>query len=126
MSMLFFVQIRSVGVSVWFFVTKPVAMLEAAQRHWRVVILESNALQVVQALHSPHCGVSATGLLIEDVKASLQSFATVKVNHICTSTNVVTHSMAKLAFSSTVPSLWFEVPPVITIQDALLHDCILH
>ncbi|KAB2610943.1 hypothetical protein D8674_018975 [Pyrus ussuriensis x Pyrus communis] len=98
---------------------------QAAQWHWRLVILESNALQVVQALHSPHCGVSTIGLLIEDVKARLQSFATVKVNHICRFANVVPHSMAKLALSSTVPSLWFEVPPVI-IQDAMLHDCMLH
>ncbi|XP_070672474.1 uncharacterized protein [Malus domestica] len=45
---------------------------QVAQWHWRLVILESDALQVVQALHGPHCGVSTTSLLIEDVRVLLQ------------------------------------------------------
>lgn len=59
------------------------------QRHWQHVILENDALQVVQVICSPSCGFLATGLLlIEDVKISLQNFSTVRVSHIRRSANL--------------------------------------
>ncbi|KAB2615567.1 hypothetical protein D8674_022155 [Pyrus ussuriensis x Pyrus communis] len=51
----------------------------AIQRQWQHVVLECDALQVVRAIGSPSCGLSATGLLIEDVKTSLRSFISVRV-----------------------------------------------
>nr|XP_028956464.1 uncharacterized protein LOC114824203 [Malus domestica] len=53
----------------------------AIQRQWQHIVLECDALQVVQVIGSPSCGLSTTGLLIEDVKTSLQSYMFVKVSH---------------------------------------------
>lgn len=96
----------------------------AIQRQWQHVVLECDALQVVQAIGSPSCGLSATSLLIEDVKTSLRSFISMRVSHIRRSANLVAHRMAKLALISIVSSCWFNVPPT-SIQDAFLQDCML-
>lgn len=46
----------------------------AIQHNWQHVIMESDALQVVQAIGSLNCGSSATRLLLDDIKTSLRGF----------------------------------------------------
>ncbi|RXH67396.1 hypothetical protein DVH24_027543 [Malus domestica] len=94
----------------------------AAQRNCQQVILECDALQVVQEIGSLNSDPFDHGLLIEDIKTRLWDFASSRVTHVRRSANVVAHKLAKLALSPNFTSFWFEVPPKC-VQDTLIHDC---
>lgn len=82
----------------------------AAQRNCQQVILECDALQVVQAIGSLISDPSDPGLLIEDIKTSLRDFASTRVTHVRKFANVVAY---KLALSSNFTSCWYEVPRIV-------------
>lgn len=98
---------------VWFFPTKPVTMLEvsfvtaeclaapdAAQlafgSKFPQVVLENDALQVVQNLGSMQMCSTPLGLIVEDIKSLLQNFGDVRVCHIRKNDNVIEYRLAKL------------------------------
>ncbi|CAN6704515.1 unnamed protein product [Malus baccata var. baccata] len=96
----------------------------AMQWSMQFIILESDALQVVQGVGSLKQGSSSSDLLLDDVRECLRGFGSSKICHVSHSTNGAAHRMAKLAlyFSSTFH--WFEEPPEL-IQGILLDDCML-
>ncbi|KAB2622200.1 hypothetical protein D8674_024382 [Pyrus ussuriensis x Pyrus communis] len=78
----------------------------AYSRGFQNIIVESDLLQIVQALCS--------SLL------DLSSF--ISFTHIRRQANEVAHRLAYFSLSSTTPALWFEEPPDI-ILDVLFEDC---
>ncbi|CAN6586694.1 unnamed protein product [Malus baccata var. baccata] len=54
----------------------------AAQKNWQLVILEYDALLVVQAIGSVQSGSSAIDLLIDDIKTRMRGFDKFEVCHV--------------------------------------------
>lgn len=90
---------------------------------WQQIILEYDALHVVQAVGSLHGGSSAIGLLIDDIKTSLRGFLALRICHVHRSVNVVAHKIGKLASIFNLASCWFEPPKLI--QDVHLGNSVL-
>ncbi|KAB2624183.1 hypothetical protein D8674_015843 [Pyrus ussuriensis x Pyrus communis] len=60
------------------------------------VVLENDALQVVQNLGSMQMCSTPLGLIVEDIKSLLQNFGDVRVCHIRKNDNVIEYRLAKL------------------------------
>lgn len=52
------------------------------ERKWQQVIIEGDALHVVQALGNLQGGSSGSNFLVEDIKSNLRNFVSSKVCHI--------------------------------------------
>lgn len=85
------------------------------QRNLPRIIVESDSLQVVQAIGSLKQGSSHMDLLVEDIRTSLRGFEASHVCYVCWSANDPPHHMAKLAISFSSDSCWFEEPPDLTV-----------
>lgn len=70
------------------------------------IILESDALQVVQALHSTTLGRSEAAMLIQDIKRLLPSFKRWQITHTMRQGNQAAHYMAKDALRTTGNTRW--------------------
>ncbi|CAN6713261.1 unnamed protein product [Malus baccata var. baccata] len=82
------------------FVELPIEGLHwALQRNVQCIILECDALQVVQGVGSLKRGSSSSDLLLEDVQEYLRCFGSSKFSHISRSANGPAHRMAKLALN---------------------------
>ncbi|KAB2623922.1 hypothetical protein D8674_037875 [Pyrus ussuriensis x Pyrus communis] len=86
------------------------------------IILESDALQVVQGVGSLKRGSSSLDLLLDDVRECLRGFGSSKICHARRSANSAAHRMVKLALDFSSTFHWFEEPPEL-IQGILLDDC---
>ncbi|KAM1162324.1 hypothetical protein ACFX2B_001309 [Malus domestica] len=69
----------------------------AVERNLDHIIVECDSLQVVQVVGSRFQGSSPMDLLVDDIRASSQTFVESQVCYVRHSANVATHGMAKLA-----------------------------
>ncbi|KAM1923070.1 hypothetical protein ACFX15_021039 [Malus domestica] len=74
------------------------------------VIVESDSLQVVQAIGSRVQGSSPMNLLVDDICVSLRAFVDSEVCFVHRTANVTAYGMTKLAVSSPIEFCWFEEP----------------
>lgn len=73
--------------------------------------MESDSLQVVQAIGSRVQGSSLMDLLVDDIRSSLRAFVDSQVCYVRRTANAMTHGMTQLAVSSPIEYCWFEEPP---------------
>jgi ribonuclease HI len=72
----------------------------------RKIIMEGDALQIVQALRSTGGGRYSYGLIIEDMHQLLQRFSEFSVQHVRREANRAAHKLAKLALSLGEDKIW--------------------
>ena len=75
------------------------ALMFAHELGFQSVILEGDALGLIQALKSQEQNVCPLGLLVEDVKVYSNHFRRVLYSHIKRNGNSIAHSLAKHAIS---------------------------
>ena len=87
------------------------ALMFAHELGFQSVILEGDALGLIQALKSQEQNVCPLGLLVEDVKVYLNHFQIMLSSHVKRNSNSVAYCLAKHAIS--IPSLqvWMEDLP---------------
>ena len=85
------------------------------------VIIESDYLQVVQAIRHRSQGYSLMDLLVDDIHALLRGFVDSHVRYVWRTANGVAHNMAKLVVSFYEDFCWFEEPPDVIVEP-LSHD----
>jgi hypothetical protein len=76
------------------------------------LVLEGDALQIVQALRSTGDRWCPYGLIIEDTRRMLRNFQECSVNHVRREANVEAHKLAKLSFSVGENKVWLEDFPI--------------
>ncbi|TQD75221.1 hypothetical protein C1H46_039262 [Malus baccata] len=81
------------------FLAAPDAAQQSFGSKFPQVVLENDALQVVQLQNLGSMQMCSTplGLIVEDIKSLLQNFGDVRVCHICKNVNVMDYRLAKLA-----------------------------
>jgi hypothetical protein len=84
------------------------------------VILEGDALEVVQALNSEDALSGRYGTIINDAKLLLQQVQNWKVGHVKRVANTAAHRLAKLAFSFSEERLWTEDFPLCVRETVLV------
>ena len=94
----------------------------AYSRGFQNIIVESDSLQIVQALCSSSPDLSSFGLIVKDSREIASAITGVSFTHIRRQANEVAHKLACFNLSSITPALWFEEPPYI-ILDVLFEDC---
>ncbi|XP_058758355.1 uncharacterized protein LOC131631582 [Vicia villosa] len=92
----------------------------AIAMHLENVIFESDAQQVVQAIHSKHMDDSEFSLIIMSIRNLLHVFSNFEVNFIKRQANSVAHSLAKAVNSWTRRSVINSIPPCI--QPIILNE----
>jgi hypothetical protein len=85
------------------------------------LILEGDALQIVEALQSEDGGRSLYGVIIEDALQIMQSFLNCKVSFIHREGNEEAHKLAKLAISLGENKVWREDYP-FSVQNDVTDD----
>ncbi|GLT69088.1 hypothetical protein SLA2020_412670 [Shorea laevis] len=79
------------------------------------VMLEGDALVIVQALQSPLCNFSSYGHLIEEARSHLNSLHSWRINHVRRHLNGAAHRLAKVALTLTEDQIHVaEVPQCIS------------
>jgi hypothetical protein len=76
------------------------------------LILEGDALQIVQALRLTGGRWYPYGLVIEDTQRLFKNFQECSVSHVFRNANVEAHKLAKLAFSIGENKVWLEDFPL--------------
>ncbi|CAN6696357.1 unnamed protein product [Malus baccata var. baccata] len=97
-------------------------LLLAIQRGYHDIIIESDALHIVSALHSGLPNGSLIGNIMEDSKALLSTITGAIATHTRHQNNEVAHRIARYALSSLANCSWFEELPDI-ISNILISDC---
>jgi hypothetical protein len=72
---------------------------------WRKIILEGDALEVVQALQREESGWGRNGA-VHDAKQQMERFMEWRMAHVHRQANDVAHSLAKFALSLQDEQLW--------------------
>ncbi|XP_058008112.1 uncharacterized protein LOC110638724 [Hevea brasiliensis] len=85
------------------------------------VQVESDCLQVVNAIHGSLLDFSYFGLLINDGKALLQELVNVSITFIKQSANQSAHTTVRLALSLCDAAQWGSIPPLF-LEDVLRFD----
>lgn len=98
----------------------------AMQRNMQCIILENDALQVVQGVGSLKRGSSSSDLLLDDVQECLRGFGSSKMCHVSRSANGAVHRMAKLALDFSSSFHWFEEPPDLIQVSSWMIVCRIH
>ena len=83
------------------------------------VILESDALVVVQALNDNSTG-SELGHILQGIQLVRESFEFCSFKHVNRDFNVVAHELAQLARNEESSCLWYGVPPTPAVS-VLVH-----
>ena len=87
------------------------ALMFAHELGFQSVILEGDALGLIQALKSQEQNVCPLGLLVEDVKVYSNHFQRVLYSHVKRNGNSVAHSLVKHAISIPDLQVWMEDVP---------------
>jgi ribonuclease HI len=75
------------------------------------VILEGDAIQVVQAINKQGMQNCCYGQILEDIHAVLRSFRWKEIKHVKREANSAAHTLAKLAASNYMNKVWMEEVP---------------
>jgi hypothetical protein len=91
----------------------------------RSVILEGDALEVVQELKRVNEDAGHLGNLIGEIRFLLRSFDCWSINHVKREGNKVAYTLAKFAISHPHNRVWFDsFPPVCQVMFPLSQICI--
>jgi hypothetical protein len=85
------------------------------------IILEGDALEIVQALRNKDPSWSRYGQLIEDTKAKLNSLPFWTVSHVCRNANEPAHRLAQAAIHQSCEGVWLQNIPGF-IQNLVLAE----
>ncbi|XP_074313495.1 uncharacterized protein LOC141648670 [Silene latifolia] len=89
-------------------------VMEARRRGHSMVMIESDCLQVVEALKRKAKGRSVFSLVIDDILAVSISFHSVLWSHVCRMNNSVAHSLAHLVPRTVGRVVWSDsLPPIV-------------
>ena len=88
------------------------------------VILESDALAVVQALNDNSTG-SELGHILQGIQLVRESFEFCSFKHVNRDFNAVAHELAQLARNEESSCLWYGVPPTPAVS-VLVHNDLLY
>ena len=88
------------------------------------VILESDALAVVQALNDNSIG-NELGHILQGIQLVRESFEFCSFKHVNRDFNVVAHELAQLARNEESSCLWYGVPPTPAVS-VLVHNDLLY
>ncbi|KAM1383005.1 hypothetical protein ACFX2F_035399 [Malus domestica] len=94
----------------------------AIDRGYHSFIIETDSLQIVQALRDPTLNLSIIGQVAEDCKALLNTITEANITHIRCNANIAAHRLAKVGLSLMQSCEWFGSPPSI-LNDILVEDC---
>ena len=86
------------------------ALMFAHELGFQRVILEGDALGLIQALKSQEQNLSPLGSLVEDVKLYSNHFQRVLYSHVKRNGNSVAHNLAKHAIRIPNFQVWMDVP----------------
>jgi hypothetical protein len=89
------------------------------------VILEGDALEVVQAMNREEFSCGRYGALINDAKILLQQVQHWKVRHVKRAANAAAHRLAKLAFSFSEERLWIKDFP-LCVREIVIAESFPH
>lgn len=85
------------------------------------IVLEGDAIRIIQAILSTDEDLSPIGTIIKDIKLKVRSFVDFTATHVKRDANTAAHRAARFALSSRDFSVWMEEPP-IWLTDVLLQD----
>lgn len=85
------------------------------------VVLEGDALGIINAIAREDEDFSAIGNIILEIKLRAREFQSFSVNHVKHATNEIAHKTAKYAFVLRDLNVWMEDPPLF-LTDVLLQD----
>lgn len=85
------------------------------------VILEGDALTIVQGLQQETPSWCQYGLLLEDTRSILHSLPFWKVTHVCREANGVAHGLAQAALHQSLDCIWYNSYPE-SIQSLVLAE----
>jgi ribonuclease HI len=88
------------------------------------ILLEGDALEIVNALLLDDPSWSRYGHLIDDTKLLLQRFCSWEVQHVKRGANMAAHSLAKGALRQSLEQIWLEDSPVF-IHDIVCAEKVL-
>ncbi|KAK9993278.1 hypothetical protein SO802_022981 [Lithocarpus litseifolius] len=95
-------------------------VLLARERGLHQIIIESNSLEVVQAIRTRSSHGEA-GTVVQGILVLLDSFCSWKVQHLKRDYNIVAHELAQMAKGSAESQTWEGVEPTM-LQHLLLAD----
>ncbi|KAB2602100.1 hypothetical protein D8674_003105 [Pyrus ussuriensis x Pyrus communis] len=101
----------------------PYSLVLASSKGFQNIVIESDSLQITQALCASSLDLSHIGLIVEGSKKISSGITGVCFTHIRRQANKVAHKLTRYSLSSTSPGLWFEESPNF-ILDVLLEDCL--
>ncbi|KAM1949581.1 hypothetical protein ACFX15_009620 [Malus domestica] len=96
-------------------------LLWAIDRGYQSLIIETDSLQIVEALRDPTLNLSTIGQVVEDCKALLNTITEANITHIRRNANAAAHHLAKVGLSLMQSCEWTDSPPSI-ITDILVDD----
>ncbi|KAM2005433.1 hypothetical protein FF1_000671 [Malus domestica] len=97
------------------------SLLWAIDRGYQSLIIETDSLQIVEALRDPTLNLSTIGQVVEDCKALLNTITEANITHIRRNANAAAHHLAKVGLSLMQSCEWTDSPPSI-ITDILVED----
>lgn len=96
-------------------------LLIAINQGWSDIEVESDCMQLVNALNNPNEDWSEVGRIVEDCKSYMMAFNFILVRHIFREANCVAHRLAHIATFSALDEFWLQETPSI-IEDVLFED----
>ena len=96
-------------------------LLIAINQGWSDIEVESDCMQLVNALQNPCEDWSEVGRIVEDCKSYMEAFNFILVRHIFREANCVAHRLAHTATFSALDEFWLQDTPSI-IEDVLFED----
>jgi hypothetical protein len=96
----------------------------ARDAHLRRIVLETYSVAVAGKLRSEGKDRSVYSLLVNDLKALLQSLEESSVHTVRRSANDAAHRMAKEACENNLCRVWYAIPPDCIANRIVLDSCV--
>jgi ribonuclease HI len=90
------------------------ALMFCTEQGFQNVLLEGDALQVVNMINSDKPCDRGYGHLVEDIREVSRSLGETRVQHVRRSANKVAHELALLARTHVTNTRWYSTPPCIS------------
>ena len=79
-------------------------------------VLEGDSLTIMNALSSDHLSLATFGLILNDVKFSVENFDQLHYSHVKRECNTLAHCLARHAFDISDFLVWMEdIPPQFSV-----------
>lgn len=86
------------------------------------IILEGNAMQVVNAVKAEDRKWSSFGQLMEDIRGVLNTLQDWKICHVKREVNGIAHILAKIAVQRVIDHAWIEETPICIVDNVLFEQ----